>query len=91
MIRITPHRLIYALLAAGASTAGLNTDISCGDKLGQVDISAALTAALLAAYGVDIRPDNPDEYYKWSNNCVRPADWTYEKNDIRCECAAAAA
>lgn len=70
------YRLIYALLTAGASTAGASTDSHCGGPRGKDDISSAMSLAVLAAFGVDVRPKDPMYYYSkdlWNSNCAKPA------------------
>lgn len=85
---MAPYRLVHALMLAGAEvpSADVATRSNCGGPRGTSDIESALTAAVLAAFGADVRPQNPAEYYKGNNNCVRPASWKYTDGENYCEC-----
>jgi len=83
VVRMAPYNLFYGLMLAAADVP--STEVAardnCGGPRGHSDMGSALTAAVLAAFGADIRPKNPAEYYKYNNNCVRPPG-----DDSLCEC-----
>lgn len=85
VIGMAPYRLVLALMLAGTEVPSADVAMrsNCGGKRGNSDIDSALTAAVLAAFGADVRSRLQDPA---ENNCVRPASWKYSDGEDRCKC-----